>query len=152
MGIVGQGDEVAFTTASIQVDIDGLSDFRTFLGSEVDANLGPGSHDVINDHVMGVRFGRRNPGHHVGEATTAYHDALNTSTGNLTEYVRTARTLTHLIQIVVARYRTADLTAAGSAPDLNAALIDAVKAMNAPDSETNRETYRATGPTVVSPL
>jgi hypothetical protein len=152
VGVVGQGDEVAFTTTSIQVDVDGLSDFRTFLGSELDANLGPGSHDVINDHVMGVRFGRHNPGHHVGEATSAYHSALETSTGNLNEYVRTARTLTQLIHIVVARYRTADLTAAGSAPDLNAALTDAVKAMNAPDSETNRETYRATGRPAVSPL
>jgi hypothetical protein len=145
VGVVGQGDEVAFTTTSIQVDIDGLSDFRAFLSSEVDANLRPGSDDVIYDHVMGVRFGHRNPGYNVGEATTSYRGALVNSTNNLDEYVKTARTLTQLIHIVENTYRTADLTAAGSGKDLNTALSDAMDVMRVPDSETDREMYRATG-------
>ena len=145
MAVVRQGDENAFTTTSIQVDIDGLSDFRAFLSSELHANLQPGSDDVYHDHVMGVRFGHRNPGYHVGEATSSYHRALDNSTNNLYEYVKTARTLTQLIRIVVDTYRTADLTAAGSSNDLNDALGDALTAMNTPDIETDRELYRATG-------
>jgi hypothetical protein len=145
VGVVGQGDEVAFTTTSIQVDIDGLSDFRSFLSSEVDANLRPGSDDVIYDHVMGVRFGHHNPGYNVGEATTSYRGALINSTHNLDEYVKTARTLTQLIRIVEEKYRAADLTAAGSGKDLTTALTGAMDAMKVPDSETDRETYRATG-------
>jgi len=145
VGVVGQGDEVAFTSTSIQVDIDGLSDFRAFLSSELDANLRPGSDDVINDHIMGVRFGHRNPGYNVGQATGSYHAALDNSTNNLHEYVKTAGTLTQLIRLLVERYRAADLAAAGSANDLMTTFTDAVHAMTVPDSETDRETYRATG-------
>lgn len=145
MGVVGQGDEVAFTTTSIQVDIDGLSDFRTFLTSEVDTNLRPGSDDVIYDHVMGVRFGHKNPGYNMGQATKSYHSALDNSINNLDEYVKTGRTLTQLIRIVAGSYRAADLTSAGSGHDLNTALSSAMEIMKTPDSETDRETYRATG-------
>ena len=145
MGVVEQGDKGAFTTTSIQVDIDGLGDFRSFLSSEVDANLRPGSDDVIYDHVMGVRFGHRNPGFNVGQATSSYRGALVNSTNNLDEYVKTARTLTQLIRIVEESYRAADLTAAGSGNDLNTALAGAMEAMKVPDSETDRETNRAIG-------
>jgi hypothetical protein len=145
VGVVGQGDEVAFTATSIQADIDGLSDFRTFLASEVDLNLRPGSDDVIYDHVMGVRFGHRNPGYNMGQATKSYHSALDNSINNLDEYVKTGRTLTQLIRIVAGTYRAADLTSAGSGQDLNAALSDAIDIMKTPDSETDRETYRLTG-------
>jgi hypothetical protein len=146
VGVVGQGDEVVrFTATSIEVDIDGLSDFRTFLTSEVDANLRPGSDDVICDHVMGVRFGHRNPGYSMGQATKSYQTALENSISNLDEYVRTGRTLTQLIRIVAGTYRAADLTSAGSGHDLNTALSDAMVLMRTPDSETDRETNRATG-------
>jgi hypothetical protein len=139
---VDQTGEGAFTTTSLQVNIDGLNDFRTFLGLEVDANLQPGSRDVINDHTMGVRFGSRNPGHNVGVATNSYHGALDTSTKNLLEYVRTANLLTRAIYIVMDQYRSADLTAGGTSMALSTAMGGAVVEAK---SETDRETYRATG-------
>jgi hypothetical protein len=146
VGVVGQGDEVVrFTATSIEVDIDGLSDFRTFLTSEVDTNLRPGSDDVIYDHVMGVRFGHKNPGFNMGRATGSYDGALKSSTSNLYEYVKTADTLTQLIRQVLEKYRTSDLTAAGSSNQLDVVLAKTRKIMDIPDSETDRETYRATG-------
>ena len=137
-------DMVAFTTTSIQVNIDDLSSFRTFLCRELDANLQPGLNDVTNAHSLGVRFGQRNPGHHVGEATTAYHGALDISTSNLHEYVRIAENLTQTIYVVLGRYRAADLTAAGTAQRLDKAFSDVLKAqVTDASSELTRETYRA---------
>ena len=149
MGLVRQGDEGAFVTTSLQVNIDGLNDFRALVGLEVDTNLEPGSDDVINDHVMGVRFGSRNPGHHMGTATKDYHDALDVSTKNLLAYVRTANLLTRTINIVMDQYQSVDLTAAGSSISLNKALDGAVQEAV---SEGHRETYRGTGHPMVSPL
>src|SRR5262249_51325291 len=124
---------------------DGLGDFRTFLNSEVATNLRPGSDDVIYEHVMGVRFGNRNPGYNVGQATSSYRGALVTSTNNLDEYANTARTLTQHIRPVIAGYRASDLSGAGSSSQLNGVLSDALKVMKTPDSETDREANRGRG-------
>jgi hypothetical protein len=156
VGVIGQGDEDAFAATSIDVNIDGLDDFRGFVSRELNLNLVPGSDEVLNDHAIGVRFGARNPGFNVAAATRTYFDTLTISAMNLQEYVKTARDLVDLIAAVTARYRTADLTAAGSTGLLDAALKDPAgkplpKTIDASATETDRENYRGSGHAAVSP-
>ena len=146
MGVVRQDGEAAFTTTSIDVNIDSLGDFGTFVRSELDANLRPGSDDVIYEHTIGVRFGKSNAGQNVRTASHTYHDALVSSTNNLFEYVHTAQTMTQLINVMLRSYRAADLTAAGSSQTIGDSLAEAIEAAYASDIETNRETHRDTGP------
>jgi hypothetical protein len=152
VGVVRQDGENTFTTTSIEVNVDGLGDFGTFVRRELDMNLKPGSDDVIYEHTLGVRFGFANAGHNLRQATQTYHGALVSSTNNLFEYVRTARLITQLINEVAHTYRTVNLTAAGSNHDLDQALSDAMTVVNAANSETNREAYRATGPVSTPPV
>jgi hypothetical protein len=149
-----QTEEAGFTATAIQVNVDDLSDFQTFLGRELRMNLQPGSDEVLNDHCMGVRFGGRNAGYNVGVATKTYFDVLTASTRNLQEYVNTSQMLVEVIGSVAGSYRASDLTAAGSTRHLDDAISAAFKARsdlraNDQTSETRREAYRAAGP--VSP-
>jgi hypothetical protein len=154
VGATGQGDD--FTTTSIQVDIDDLAEFRGFWGRELNANLRPGSEEILTDHLMGVRFGVRNAGGNVSDAVKAYFQALSVSAENLHQYIVTSERMIELIAKVQDAYRSADLTAAGSAPDLDTVLSDMVAASTKaaadyPGSETNREAYRGSGNAAVSP-
>jgi hypothetical protein len=95
--------------APIEVDIDGLQDFRAFLGRELDANLRPGAQHVAFDHLMGPGFGRDVVGVPVADARQRYLQALEASTANLAQYVETAEILIEAIRQVTARYEAADL-------------------------------------------
>jgi hypothetical protein len=156
VGVIGQDDEGAFVATSIDVNVDGLDDFKGFVSRELNLNLIPGSDEVLNDHTIGVRFGARNPGSNVVAATKTYFDTLTISTMNLQEYVKTARDFIDLIEAVTTKYRISDLTAAGTADRLDSALRDdkgnlLEQPIDASSTETNRENYRASGYTEVSP-
>jgi hypothetical protein len=156
VGVPGQGDEGAFTATSIDVNIDGLDDFRGFVNRELNLNLIPGSDEVLDDHTIGVRFGARNPGFNVAAATKTYFDTLTISTMNLQEYVKTARELVDLIEAVTAKYQTSDLTSAGTTDRLDSALRDdkgnlPEPTITAVDTETDREDYRGSGHAAASP-
>jgi hypothetical protein len=151
VGVTGQGEESAFAVTSIDVNIDGLSDFKGFLSRELNLNLAPGSDEVLNDHTIGVRFGARNPGFNVHAATTSYFRTLTVSATNLQEYVHSARDVIDLIEAVMKRYRLSDLTAAGSTSLLDSALKDTNAPISASSTETDRETYRGSGHAAVSP-
>ena len=157
MAATGQGGDDGSSATSIEVNVDDLTDFQAFLSRELNLNLEPGSDEVMYDHTMGVRFGNRSPGQNTVEAVKTYFKVLTVSTMNLQEYVRTARTLVEVVGAVTASYRASDLSAAGSTQKFGDALAAAFKessdaASALRGSETNRETYRATGPTAVSPL
>ena len=156
MGVTGQGDEGAFVATSIDVNVDGLDDFRGFVSRELNLNLIPGSDEVLNDHTIGVRFGARNPGPNLAAAKKTYFDTLTISTMNLQEYVRTARDFIDLIEAVMTRYRLSDLTAAGTAGMLDDAREDSngnplPPPIAATATETRRENYRAGGDAAISP-
>jgi hypothetical protein len=157
VGVTGRGEESAFAATSIDVDIDGLGDFRGFLSRELNLNLVPGSDEVLNDHTIGVRFGDRHPGFNMTAARSAYFDTLTVSTTNLQEYVKSARNFIDLIEEVRANYRLSDLTAAGTSDRLDLALLGPDKKtplpgpISASDTETNRENYRGGGHAAVSP-
>lgn len=93
----------------IEVDIDGLQDFRSFLGRELDANLRPGAQGVALDHLMGPGFGRDIVGVPVADARQRYLEALKASTANLAQYVETAEVLIEAIRQVTSQYQAADL-------------------------------------------
>jgi hypothetical protein len=142
------GDEggADLTTAPIRVDVDGLADFRTWLGRELDANLRPGADAILNDHTMGVRFGQRNAGPQLRAARETYAASLTASMTNLGEYVNASEVLIDAIRQAVANYRSADLSAADSSRILSDILagVFAQRDTGAIDqaSETRREQHR----------
>jgi hypothetical protein len=113
------------TLTAVDVDIDGLLDFRTFLGRELDANLRPGVAGIANDHSLGVRFGADNVGFQVNAAKQRYFDSLVASTANLAAYIEAAEIIIEAIRRVIAAYGDADLSAEATSQRLNRELNQA---------------------------
>lgn len=114
--------------APIDVDVDGLRDFRTFLLRELDTNLRPAAHGIVNDHSMGVHFGAANQGINVRLARDRYDRSLKASTANLAEYISVAELLATVIHEVSTRYTDADLSSSASVGKLNDVLAAAFNA------------------------
>ena len=128
----------------IEVDIDGLQDFRSFLGRELDANLRPGAQDVAFDHLMGAGFGRDIVGVPMANARQRYRQALEASTANLAQYVETAEVLIEAIRQVTARYEAADVRSEQISTALQLKIQQLADARRiAAISETRREDHRA---------
>jgi len=147
VGELSGGDsDVDFTPAPIDVNVDGLKDFRAWLGRELDANLRPGAEGIVNDHSMGVRFGWRNAGRQVAIARQRYADSLEASTANLVQYVNASEVLIDAIRQVVTNYRASDLSAADSSQILTEVLGGVFAGRTSPAvdqaSEDRREQHR----------
>ena len=127
----------------IEVDIDGLQDFRSFLGRELDANLRPGAQGVAFDHLMGPGFGRDIVGLPMRNARERYLQALEASTANLAQYVATAEILIEAIRQVTTQYEAADLRSeeVSHALQTKIQLIADARRITA-ISETQREHHR----------
>lgn len=135
----------------IDVDVDGLEDFRSFLARELDMNLRPAAETIRYDHGTGVHFGIGNAGLRVQAARKRYANALQASCENLAEYIAIAEILIHAIHLVTRDYSEADLSAAARSSKVTAILLGAVaqgfrdreEAANlAVAQETERELYR----------
>jgi len=127
----------------VEVDVDGLTDFRSLLGRELDTNLKPGVQGITHDHSMGVGFGLRNVGNQVQAARRTYHESLRTSTANLAEYVETAEILIDAIHRVATKYGETDLSSAANSARVTAELAAAFNdAQAAKIVERERETLR----------
>ncbi len=127
----------------VEVDVDGLNEFRSFLGRELDTNLRPGVLGINNDHSVGVGFGQRNIGLQVQAARATYHESLRTSTANLTEYVEASEILIDAINRVATKYGETDLSSAANSARVAAELSAAFsEAQSAKMAERERETQR----------
>jgi hypothetical protein len=135
----------------IDVDVDGLKDFRSFLVRELDANLKPGAQGISNDHGGGAHFGIGNAGVQVQAARKRYADALQASIDNLTQYVAAAEIFIEAIQTVTAKYTEADLSSASKSQAVSKDLFDALEQgvqdrslaiQTTADQETRRELNR----------
>lgn len=126
------GDElphVDLNLTHVEVDLSGLTDFRTLLQRELDANMRPSVAGIYANHGAGVLFGTRIVGDGMKAARDRYHEALVASTENLAHYVRTSELLIAAIEHVTATYRQSDLSAAAIADAINkAAAAQAVAA------------------------
>jgi hypothetical protein len=146
----GQGQRFTpMQLTPIDVNVEGLKDFREFLVRELDTNLKPGAQGIGNDHSMGVHFGALNQGVQVRAARDRYEASLRASTGNLAEYIKVAEVLIAAIHEATTKYADADLSAAASVDKVKAALTDAFNtATNERDDankrkdDTQRELYR----------
>jgi hypothetical protein len=146
------GDAAQFTPmhlTPIDVNVEGLKDFREFLVRELDTNLKPGAQGIDNDHSMGVHFGALNQGVQVHAARDRYEASLRASTGNLAEYVMVAEVLIAAIHAATTKYADADLSAAASVDKIKAALTEAFNTATNEradaikrEDETQRELYR----------
>jgi hypothetical protein len=146
------GDAAQFTPmhlTPIDVNVEGLKDFREFLVRELDTNLKPGAQGIDNDHSMGVHFGALNQGVQVRAARDRYEASLRASTGNLAEYVMVAEVLIAAIHVATTKYADADLSAAASVDKIKAALTEAFNTATNERAdvikradETQRELYR----------
>jgi hypothetical protein len=125
------GDSLAAAPLNIthvEVDVDGLDDFRTLLSRELDANLRPGADGVQHDYALGVGFGARNPGDGVQAAAGKYRDCLQGSMANLAAYIDAAEILVDAIGRVSTKYRDTDAASARINEELAAAFHDAQEA------------------------
>jgi hypothetical protein len=96
----------------VDVHIDGLDDFRAFLGRELDANLRPGVTTILADHILGVQFGVNIAGTGIQSARSRYHESLQAAATNLSTYVQVAEVLVETLHRVVDKYRESDLSSA----------------------------------------
>lgn len=99
-----------FNLTGIQVDVDGLAAFRSLLHLELERNLRPGAHRIINNHSAGLGFGLGSSSAAVNHAQDLYLDALNTSTNNLTMYLRIAQVLIDAVHDIITHYSESDLS------------------------------------------
>jgi hypothetical protein len=133
------------TLAPIDVDVDGLKDFRSFLIRELDTNLKPGAQGITNDHGMGAQFGIDNAGAQVQAARKRYAETLQISLNNLAQYVSTAEILIEAIQTVATKYTDADLSAQAASDAVGRDLLIAVDtAARARDEAIQREADQET--------
>jgi hypothetical protein len=116
------------TLTPIDVDVDGLTDFRAFLIRELDTNLKPAADSICSDHGMGAHFGVGNAGTQVQAARKRYAEALEASTKNLATYVSTAEIMIEAIQKVATNYADADLSVAVQSDKVGQELFLALKA------------------------
>jgi hypothetical protein len=150
MRVPDDGDDLPYAQLSlsqVEVDVDGLTDFRTFLGRELDANLRPGAAGIANDHSLGVRFGADNQGVLVGAARERYFQSLAAATANLAAYIEAAEIIIEAVRRVSTAYGEADLSAAATSDrlhhELNQAFIAVRTAHNdAQQRELLQETQR----------
>jgi hypothetical protein len=137
----------AMALAPIDVDIDGLDAFRSFMGRELDTNLRPAVEGINNDHAGGADFGMHNPGDQVQRVRQKYFEALLTTVTNLTTYVNLSEDIIQAISLVVAGYQESDLSSSDSIKKVldeyhvisGARLSDQVQNVTA---ETHREAHR----------
>jgi hypothetical protein len=137
--------------APIDVNVDSLKEFRSFLARELDTNLRPAAEGIKYDHGTGVHFGIGNAGLQVQAARKRYAHALQASYENLAEYIAIAEILINAIHTVTQQYSEADLSAASRSGEPTKMLLEAVgkgikdrdDAMKlAVDQETQRELRR----------
>lgn len=137
----------------IEVNVDGLNDFRAFLARELDTNLRPAAEGISNDHGMGVHFGVGNEGARIQAARTRYAEALQASYENLAQYIAISEILIEAIRTVTATYSEADLSAASRSKAITDTLVNAVSGgiklhqqaiADEVEHETQRETRRGT--------
>src|SRR5262245_42793474 len=113
-GSAGGLPQAAMALAPIDVDIDSLDAFRSFVARELETNLSPAVAGINNDHAGGADFGMHNPGDQVQLVRKKYFDALLMTVTNLTAYVNLSEDIIQAIGRVVAGYQQSDLSASDS--------------------------------------
>jgi hypothetical protein len=108
----------------LEVDVEGLDDFRKLVGQELEANLRPAAAGIKNDHELGVAFGLQNPSLLVREAQLRYGQVLEDSTRALTTYIAAAEHLIEAIGRISASYRDTELTSVAMAEVVRNELLE----------------------------
>jgi hypothetical protein len=141
----GGGKALPFTLLNInhvEVDVEGLTDFRNLLDRELETNLRPAATGIQADHMLGVGFGRANPSTQMRAAQEKYRQVLQDSVETLAKYVAVSENLIEAITSISTRYRDADLTASALATELNAAIDAARTAFQEQAEPQSQETQR----------
>jgi len=142
----GGGHSLPYTPLDIthvEVDVEGLTDFRNLLDHELEENLRPAATGIQADHMLGVGFGRANPSPKMRSAQEEYRKVLQDSIETLAKYVAISENLVAAITRVSVLYRDADLTASAMATELNAAIAAAQTAFqDKVEREQAQETQR----------
>jgi hypothetical protein len=117
----------------IQVDVDDLASFRSFLHRELTQNLSPAAQSVIREHSLGPGFGYNSVSMQVQATQDQYATALKISTLNMAKYVHLAEALISAMQDVMSSYRDSDL----KAKDLTDKINERLTAVNLRDDPSN---------------
>lgn len=126
----------------IEVEIEGLDEFRTLLGQELDTNLRPAAERILQDHSLGVRFGNSIPGHNVRLAREKYRYVLDGSTRMLATYIAVGEELIRTLAEIADEYRDADLTSAAMGEAVRARLDEAAQRAHAAVAAAEEEDRR----------
>jgi hypothetical protein len=117
----------------IQVDVDDLASFRSFLERELTQNLSPAAQSVIREHSLGPGFGWNSVSMQVQATHDQYATALKISTLNMAKYVHLAEALVSAMQDVMSGYRDSDF----NAKDLTDRITSRLIAVNLRDDPDN---------------
>jgi hypothetical protein len=120
-----QGQQ-AFESGMVDVDIQGLDDFRDLLRSELDANFKPVTERVIMEHRAGVTFGARNASGEMQAVRLTYAHCLGRAMQNLAAYVEASEILIAAAARIAGSYRRTDELAAANIRTIESALKSAV--------------------------
>jgi hypothetical protein len=142
----GASPNTVLNVIHVEVDVDGIADFRALLGRELDTNLRPAVAGIHADQAVGVGFGHAMPGKQIEAAQASYRAVLQGSTKILATYIAVAEELNAAMQRISERYRDADLTSARMSDavrtELAAAADTAVQRIRMAEIEAEHETRR----------
>ncbi len=110
---------------AVHVDVRGLADFATDLRAEIDKNLRPYLNELINIYSGGARFGPLIESPNVQAARSHYQDCLAEIINQLDTFARAGTILADAADLIVQRYRDADLSAATTVSAVTDAVRDA---------------------------
>lgn len=109
----------------LQVDLDGIDDFVAALRHEIDENLRPGIHELIQSFEAGVGFGIMAFSPNVVAAQRYYRACLARASRLLADYAAAGEALASAAERMARRYRETDAMIAADAQTVADALADA---------------------------
>ena len=120
---------LAFTR--LTVDISAMEDFIAILQAEIDQNLGPYSHEIIQDHWHGNPIARHSASIPESAFRDDYYKAVDTSVRGLRSYLESTKVLLRAVQLLAEYYRGADSLAVAEQQDVMGAMSLAQKQIKA---------------------
>lgn len=119
--------------ATLQVDIEALTDVAKALRQEVNGNLQPQVGPLNLAYGMGVKFGLTSHSENMKRARQRYHDCLVQATESFATRIAIGEALAAAVDEIVRRYGASDAMAQARSNDVAKTIDDAVAATPLPD-------------------
>src|SRR6266545_1097295 len=126
MGVPDDSPSWLRSYETIEVDLQGLTDFAGSVDDAVDRNFASRTGDLQNLYACGVRFGLANPSGNVRAAALKYSDALEMIARQIAAYIEASKILAEATRKAAERYGSADAMSAAQSQDVAKLLGQAI--------------------------